>query len=86
MADIEKLELSGRRRRRGVIRGSITKLGDKISELEAKGELSPMDLVTVKRMQRRLDEANEEYKRFHFAIVDILRRRGRDRIGASKLR
>ena len=48
MADIEKLDLSGRRRRRSVIRGSITGLGDKISELEAKEMLSPVKRHSIK--------------------------------------
>ena len=72
MADIEKLNIPGRRRRRGVIRSSITRLGDKISELETKEKLSPMEPLTVKRIQQRLGEANKEFKRFHFAIIDLL--------------
>ena len=76
MADIEKIDISERRRRQGVIGGSITKLGDKISELEVKGELSPMDRVTERRMQWQLGEANEEFNRFHCSIVDLLEQEG----------
>ena len=73
MADITKLCIPGRSRRQGVIRGSITRLGNKRSELETKERLSPTGRLAVKRMQQPLGEADEEFKCFHFAIVNLLK-------------
>ena len=72
MSDIAKLDISGRRRRRGVICTFFTRLGDKVEELEPKGRLSPMDQVAVKRLQQRLCELNEDFKHLHFTIVNLL--------------
>ena len=58
-----------------MIRGSITRLGDKLSELEAK-ERSPMNRLTTKRMQQRIGKVDEDFKRLHFAIVDLLEQQG----------
>ena len=37
-----------------------------------KERLSPMDRLTAKRMQQRLCEVDEDFKRLHFAIIDLL--------------
>ena len=75
MADIAKLDISGRCQWRGVVRGSITRLGDKLSELETKGRLSPVDWLTMKRLQQQLGKVHEDFKRLHFTIVDLLEQR-----------
>ena len=72
MSDVVKLDISGRRRRRGIICASITRLCDKVGELEAKERLSPVDQSAAKRLQQRLSELNQDFNCLHFAIVDLL--------------
>ena len=59
-----------------MIRGSITRLGDQISELEAKEKLSAVERLSVKGIQQRLDKADAQFKHFHFAIIDLLEEEG----------
>ena len=55
-----------------MIRGSITRLGDKLSELETKERLPTKEQLTTKRMQQRLGEVDEDFRRLYFTIVDLL--------------
>ena len=73
MAEIlETLGLSARRRRRGVVRASITKFSDRVKDLERKAVLSASELLTTRRSIDRLKELDDDYKRYHFAIVDLI--------------
>ena len=54
MAEVQDLDVSARRRLRGVVRTSITKLATRVSEQERKPELSHSDQLTAKHMQERL--------------------------------
>ena len=64
--------LSTRRKRRGVVRASVTRLDSRVSELERKKETSPGDLATAQRFLRKLDELDEEFKSHHLSIVDLI--------------
>ena len=69
MADIAKLDITGRHHRLGMICTSITRLGDKVGELEMKERLSPMDQLATKRLR----ELNQDFNCLHFAVVDLLK-------------
>ena len=62
--------LSTNRKRRGVVRASITRLDGCIKELEGKDEKSPGDLETAQRTLKKLEELDADFKTYHFAIVD----------------
>ena len=55
-----------------MICASITRLDDKVGELETKERLSPVDQLAAKRLQQRLKDLNEGFKCLHFAIIDLL--------------
>ena len=74
MSDITKLDISESRRQRGAIWGFITRLDDKVGELEAKDRLSSVDWLAAKGMHQRLSKLNKDFKRLHFAILDLLER------------
>ena len=64
--------LSTRRKRRGVVRASVTRLDSRVSELERKKKTSPGDLATAQCFLRKLDELDEEFKSYHLSIVDLI--------------
>ena len=69
---IEQLGLSARRRRRGAVRASITKLVDRVRDLERKADLSASEVLAALRSVERLKELDDDFKQYHFAVVDLL--------------
>ena len=69
---IETLGLLGRRRRRGAVHASITKLTDRVKHLEQKADLSASEVLAARRSVEKLKELNDDFKRYHFAIVDLI--------------
>ena len=73
MAEIQYLDAPGRRRRRGVVKASITKLVDRVRELEGKGaDLTDPDRLSAKRLQQRLNDMDREFRTYHLGLVDLL--------------
>ncbi len=64
--------LSNNRKRRGVVRSSLTRIETRVAELEAKGELSPGDRLTAQTLSGRLENLDSDFKAYHFAIVDLV--------------
>ena len=71
MSDSERT-LASNKRRRGVIRASMTRLDTRIVELEDKTELSPSDVTMAQRQLLKLDQLDAEFKTYHFAIIDVV--------------
>ena len=65
-------ELSHNRKRRGVARASITRLENRVSDLEAKPELDAGDRAMALQLTRRLSDLDAEFKRHHFSIIDLV--------------
>ena len=72
MSGLEGLDVAGRRRRRGVVKASITKLIDRVRELELKGEFTHSDRQEAERFQHRLTNLDGEFRTYHLAVVDLL--------------
>ena len=70
MSDEER-NLSTNRKRRGVVRASITRLDGRISELEGKPELSSADRRSAQTLLVKLNELDTDFKSYHFCIVDL---------------
>ena len=70
MSDEER-NLSTNRKRRGVVRASITRLDGRVSELEGKPELSPADRRSAQTLLAKLNELDADFKSYHFHIVDL---------------
>ena len=66
----KELNLETARRRRGVVKGSITRLAKRVQEFEDKEELTKSDISAIKRQRKKLDELNAEFKKLHYAVVD----------------
>ena len=72
MADITKLDITKRHPWRGMIRASITRLGDKVENLETKELLSPVDWLCAKTLQQRLNDLDVDFRSYHFTIIKLL--------------
>ena len=76
MSGLQDLDVAGRRRRRGVVKASITKLMDRVHDLELKVGLSHTDRLEAKRFQERLTNLDAEFRMYHLAVVDLLEEEG----------
>ena len=76
MSGLQDLDVSGRRRRRGVVKASITKLTDRVLDLESRVALSHTDRLEAKRFQERLTNLDAEFRMYHLAVVDLLEEEG----------
>ena len=63
--------LSSSRKKRGVVRASLTKLRTRLDELEATINL-PDTIDHVKRLCLRLQTLAEDFKLHHYAIVELV--------------
>ena len=67
MTEATARALSSNRKRRGVVRASITRLRNRLSELEGS-----LDLDQARSLTSRLQTLDAEYKVHHYAIIDLL--------------
>ena len=59
------------RKRRGIIRASITRLAMKVWELEARTH-EPPALNLAHRMSHKLDALDSEFRTHHYALIDSI--------------
>ena len=71
MTEADARSLPTSRKRRGVIRASLTRLRTKLSELEGALE-QPGTVDAAKRLLARLEDLDKDFKVHHFAIVDLI--------------
>ena len=66
-------DITTAKRRRGVPRGSLTRLSNKLKELEAgrAGDLANT-LVATRQLLKKLESVDSEFKRLHLALIDLL--------------
>jgi hypothetical protein len=65
-------ELSHNRKRRGVARASVTRLENRVNDLEAKPELDVGDRAMALQLMKRLSDLDAEFKGHHFSIIDLV--------------
>ena len=64
--------LSTDHKRRGVISASITRLDNRVAELERKKTLLPVYCLTAKGLLPKLNELDAEFRSYHFAVIDLV--------------
>ena len=70
MSEATRRSLSTNRKKRGVVRASITKLRSPVEELEAVS--SPDTADQAKRLTTRLETLFEEFKVHHYSVIALL--------------
>ena len=69
MSETDKADLTALKRRRGVVRASVTKQATKLKDLEAKAS-EPSTRTLAQRMSRKLDDLETEFRKYHYEIID----------------
>jgi len=64
--------LSTARKRRGVVRASITRLDGRVAELESKEELTAADRLAAQHLLQKLNSLEAEFRSYHLAVVDLV--------------
>ena len=70
MTDSERA-LSVARKRRGVIRASITRSDGRIAELEGKRALTAADKLFAQNLLQKLGSLDVDFRSYHLAVVDL---------------
>ena len=68
----DKRALSTARRRRGVVRASITHLEGRVVDLESKRELTADDVRSAQHLLQKLNSLEADFKTYHLSVVDLL--------------
>ena len=63
--------LANAKKRRGVARASLTRLGNRIKDLEG-GDTEPKTLELAQRMSQKLSDLDTEFRTHHHALVDLI--------------
>ena len=71
MAKDKACALTSSKRKRGVVRGSITKLRTKIGELERKVD-DPSTLDIAQRLASKLESLDAEFKVHHYSVIELI--------------
>ena len=71
MSEATQRSLSSNRKKRGVVCASITKLGSRVTELEAATSL-PGTVDRAHRLTTRLESLAEEFKLHHYSVIDLV--------------
>ena len=60
------------RRRRGTVRGRLTRMERDISSLEEKETLTPSERRKIKRLKDQVKEHDQEFERRHMEVLDFI--------------
>ena len=71
MPETDPRALSTQRKRRGVVKASITRLGSCLKELESKVE-EPTTHDHAQRLATKLETLDAEFKTHHFSLIDLI--------------
>ena len=71
MPEIDACAISTQRKRRGVVRASITCLGSRVKELESKVK-DPTTHDLAQHLATKLEMLDAEFKTYHFPLIDLI--------------
>ena len=63
--------LANAKKRRGVARASLTRLGNRLKDLEGEHP-EPKTLELAQRMSQKLSDLDSEFRTHHYALVDFI--------------
>ena len=65
-------DVAALRRRRGTVRGSLTRLHKTLKDLSRKSPDDPKTATLVSHHAKRLESLDREFREYHSSIVDLL--------------
>lgn len=71
MTDSGTITVAIAKRRRGIVRGSITRLATRLRDLEGKTD-QPSTLDLAQGMALKLRNHDQEYRQHHYSLVELL--------------
>ena len=72
MSEDKRVALTSARRRRGVVKGSITRLEHRVDRYETKEERTHVDCLAIQRLIRKFESLDAEFRKHHYTIVELL--------------
>ena len=72
MSETKTVTLTTARRRRGVVRASVTRTEEHVAILKVKQDLWHADQPAIQHVLKKLEELDAEFKKYHYAIVEFL--------------
>ena len=72
MSDEKRSALASAKRRRGVVRASITRLERHVDAFETKEDLSHADRLSIQRLIKKFEALDTEFRQHHYNIVELL--------------
>ena len=72
------------RRRRGAVRGRLTRTERDIAKLEGKSSLSPSDQRKIKRLMEHVKEDDREFEERHLEVLSFIKEEDKDAIDAEE--
>ena len=66
------LEIIGKKRRRGTVRASLTKMVSHVVDMECRAPLSPTDEIVAKRMEQKMYDLDKDFRGYHYSILDLM--------------
>ncbi len=64
--------LATNRKRRGVVRASLTRLDGRLADLEGKRERSEADRLVAQQLAQKVSSLDADFKTHHYAIIDLV--------------
>ena len=72
MSEDKRSALTSAKKRRGVVRASITRLERRVDTYETKEELSHADRLSIKHLIKKFEGLDAEFRQHHYSIVEML--------------
>ena len=76
--------ITGAKRRRGTVRGRLTRIERDIATLEAKEGLTPADQRKVKRLKEQVKETDREYEERHVQVLDFINEEDKETLDSEE--
>ena len=74
----------GAKRRRGTVRGRLTRIERDIATLETKEGLTPADQRKVKRLKEQVKETDREYEERHVQVLDFIKEEDKETLDSEE--
>ena len=72
MSEEKPTTLASARKRRGVVRASLTRMEDRVARWEEKEELTHSENLAAQRLLDKVNVLDQEFKGYHYAVVDFV--------------
>ena len=76
--------ITSARRRRGALRGRLTRIEKEIAKLEGKTTLGPSEQRKIKRLLEQVREDDKEFEQRHLEVLDFIKEEDQEALDAEE--